>query len=272
MSGPDAPRGENAVTSAEDSVGKDDILLTAYVDGELDAAGRVALEARLKAEPPLAARLARLTDSVRGVEAAFAAMLTAAPRQRLAGMLDQARVRSRRPAPRRVLRGAIALAAALVLFVLGGAAERLLSSRAANDELNWRQAVAEYQQFTTSDTLTAIPDAPAVLDAELKTISDKLAVALTPEKLTLAGATLKRADLFAFEGRPLVQLAYLTRDDGPIAFCIIPAKKPDAQIKFENRNGFNLVYWNDEGRAYLLIGKAGRETLEDFAATLSAKV
>jgi len=267
----DAPRGDSAVTSPEDGAGPDDILLTAYADGELDASARAAVETRLKAEPLLAARLARLRDGVRGLQAAFDTMLTAAPRQRLAAALERSRVRSR-PVPRRVLRAVIALAAAIIILVLGGVAERLLSPRAAHEELNWRQAVAEYQQLTTTDTLAAIPDAPDVLDTELKTLSAKMAVALTPEKLALAGATLKRADLFAFDGRPLVQLAYLTQADGPIAFCIIPAKKPDAPIKFETRNGFNLVYWNDDGRAYLLIGKAERRTLEDFAATLSAKV
>lgn len=271
MSDPDVPRGVDAVTSPEDRAGPDDILLTAYADGELDAAARAAVEARLKAEPELAARLALLTDGVRGLAAAFDAVLAAAPRQRLAANLDRVRGGSRQGS-RKVLTVVIALAAAIVLFVLGGAAERLLSSQGANETLNWRQAVAEYQRFTTSDTLAAIPDAPDVLDAELKTLSAKLAVALTPEKLALAGATLKRADLFAFDGRPLVQLAYLTQADGPIAFCIIPAKKPDAPIKFENRNGFNLVYWNDDGRAYLLIGKAERKTLEDFATTLSTKV
>lgn len=267
------------MTEAEDGVSPDDILLTGYVDGELDTLTQARLEARLKAEPALAARLARLGESTHGLDAAFAALTTAAPHQRLAGILDDARHRldrprlwSRRVAPPRGLRIAIALAAAIVIFVLGGFAERYVSSRGVNDELNWRQAVAEYQQFTTSDTLAAIPDAPDVLDAELKTISARLAVALTPENLTLADATLKRADLFTFDGRPLVQLAYLTRNQGPIAFCIIPAHKPDAPVQFEVRNGFNLAYWNDDGRAYLLIGRADRTTLEHFAATLAEKV
>jgi anti-sigma factor RsiW len=260
------------VTESEGNVSTDDILLTGYVDGELDAPTRAQLEARLKVEPALAARLARLSEGTRGLDTAFAALTTAAPRQRLAGVLDEARRGSRRAAPPRGLRIAVALAAAIVIFVLGGFAERYVSSRGVNDELNWRQAVAEYQQFTTSDTLAAIPDAPDVLDAELKTISARLAFPLTPDNLTLADATLKRADLFSFDGRPLVQLAYLTRNQGPIAFCIIPAHKPDAPVQFEVRNGFNLAYWNDDGRAYLLIGHADRTTLERFATTLAEKV
>jgi anti-sigma factor RsiW len=38
------------------------------------------------------------------------------------------------------------------------------------------------------------------------------------------------------------------------------------------REGFNVVYWNDDGRGYLVIGKAPRSVLEAYAGTLAPRV
>jgi anti-sigma factor RsiW len=272
MSDHDAPRSGRETAGTAGGVPPDDLLLTAYLDGELDDASRATLEERLKNEPGLAARLASLRRGTNGLGAAFEAMKTVAPQPRLTEILEAARAGARQRPPRRAFRFAPAIAAALAIFVAGAVAGWILLPPGGHDEHNWREEVAEYQRFTTTDTLAAIPDAPDLIAAELKTISAKLAVPLTPANLALTGATLKRVDLFAFDGRPLAQLAYLTESQGPVAFCIVPAKKPDAPVQFEVRHGFNIVYWTDDGRAYLLIGKAGRATLEGFAATLAAKV
>ncbi len=275
MSDHNAPRGKaDEMAGEDDAIGLDDVLLTAYLDGEVAPDARAALDARLINEPELRARLNRLASATTGIGAAFEAVLAAAPRDRLQAALARAAAARRAVhAGRGSRRTVLALAAAIVIFVLGGVAGHLLIPlMQPHDELNWRQVVAEYQSLTTAETLAAIPDAPEVLGAELSTISGKLSVELTPERLVVPGATLKRADHFNFGGRPLVQLAYLTEGEGPVAFCIIPSKKPDAGVQFEIRNGFNVAFWNDDGRAYMVIGQAPRATLERFAALLSSKV
>lgn len=272
MSDHNAPRGKaDEMAGEDDAIGLDDVLLTAYLDGEVAPDARAALDARLINEPELRAQLNRLASATTGIGAAFEAVLAAAPQDRLRARLGRALVRPRMHGGA-LHRNLFALAAAIVIFVLGGAADRLLPLVQPHDELNWRQAVAEYQDLTTAETLAAIPDAAEVLGTELTTISGKLSLELTPERLAVPGATLKRADLFHFGGRPLVQLAYLTEGEGPVAFCIIPSKKPDAGVQFEIRNGFNVAFWNDDGRAYMVIGQAPRATLERFAALLSSKV
>ena len=74
----------------------------------------------------------------------------------------------------------------------------------------------------------ATPDEPEGTARELTAIGGALALDLSPEKLALPNAALKRADLFRFKDKPLVQLAYLTADSGPVAFCIIANGRPDA--------------------------------------------
>jgi hypothetical protein len=69
-----------------------------------------------------------------------------------------------------------------------------------------------------------------------------------------------------------VQLAYLSPESGPLALCIIANGRPDEGIAFEMREGFNIVFWTDKGRGYMLIGKAPRAALEAYAGTLQTRV
>lgn len=274
MSDHDAPRGKaDAMAGGNDAIRPDDLLLTAYLDGELAADARAALDARLAVEPELRQRLERLAAATKELDAAFGALLAAAPMDRLQRVFDRAAASARATGMGRGWRRtALALAAAIVIFVLGGLAGRFVPVMQPHDELNWRQTVADYQSLTTTETLAAIPDAPDVLGSELNTISGRLSVDLSVDRLAVPGATLKRADLFNFGGRPLVQLAYLTQGEGPVAFCIIPSTKPDAAIQFETRKGFNVAFWNDDGRAYMVIGAAPRATLAHFAEVLKSRV
>jgi hypothetical protein len=124
----------------------------------------------------------------------------------------------------------------------------------------------------TTDTLAAIPDDAGAVAAELSAAGGKLSLDLDPAKLALPDAALKRAEILDFRGKPLVQVAYLTGDSGPIALCIIANGQPDKAAAFETREGFNIVFWTDDGRGYMLIGKVPRDTLEAYAGTLAPRV
>jgi anti-sigma factor RsiW len=255
----------------------DDGILTAYLDGELTAGERAMLETRLLAEPALKVRLDQLGRGGRAFGPAYAALISAAPEARLTAMLaglvakhaESAERRSRSP-----WRALTALAAALVIFVAGGLTGTLLPLVAPKtpEQPGWRQVVAEYQALTTTETLAVIPDNSATIGQELSTIGGKLSLDLSVDKLALPDAALKRAQLYEFRGKPLAQVAYLSRDSGPMALCIIANGRPDAKPAFETREGFNIVFWSDEGRGYMLIGKAPRAELEAYAGTLETRV
>lgn len=254
----------------------DDGLLTAYLDSALSTSARAALETRLGAEPALKARLDQLGRGGRDFRAAFDGLLAVAPEEKLAAMLAglSARHAGARQAERSRPRWAMAIAAALAIFVVGGVVGYVLPSLTQRPAPlpGWRQVVAEYQGLTTTATLAAIPENGAMVSEELGAIGGKLALDLTQDKLALPNAALKRAQLFEFRGRPLVQLAYLTADNGPVAFCIIANGRPDEARAFETREGFNIVFWTDRGHGYMLLGKAPRATLEAYADDLAARV
>lgn len=263
-----------------DRPASDDALLTAYIDGELPAGERTALEARLAGDAALSFRLDELRRGGRDFATAYDALLSGAPHERLsailAGAVDEVRP-PQRPTRRSWRLGAIA--AAIALFVLGagsGALVPLVTGLVQPVPVaaapNWRQAVAEYMGFMTADTLAVIPDNPAALADELSAVGGKIAVNLAPERLALPDSELKRASLYDFRGKPLAQLAYLSPADGAFAFCIIANGKPDAPVASEQREGFNIVFWNKNGLGYMLIGKAPPATLEALAGDLRAKV
>ena len=256
---------------------KDDGILTAYLDGELEPAERAALERRLLAEPALKARLDQLSRGGRPFGPAYDALLATAPVARMQAMLADLAVKhahSGRQAARFRSQRLAALAAALVIFVVGAAAGYIVPLVTAKPPPapGWRQVVAEYQVLTTTDTLAAIPENADVVAGELSAAGSKLAMALTPEKLALPNVALKRAQLFEFRGKPLVQVAYLSQDNGPIAFCIIANGRPDEGFAFEQREGSNIVFWTKGGRGYLIMGKAPRQALEAFAGDLAGRI
>ena len=149
-------------------------------------------------------------------------------------------------------------AAAIVIFVAGAAlgvgSTHLLprTEVAGGDESaatpdGWRAVVAEYLTLYTRDTLANLPDDRSLHEAELKSVGDKLALGLSVDKVALDGLVLKRSQLFNLDGRPLAQIAYLTSDDGPVAFCIIAdgGQGPGAQLRRAARQKHRLLV---EGR------------------------
>jgi anti-sigma factor RsiW len=269
----------NPADSGRDgAVATDDGVLTAYLDGELGGEERAALEQRFLQEPALKVRLDQLGHGSRAFGAAYEALLALAPADRMRAKLSDLVVAGRAAVARRPQlsqwSSLVAIAAAIVIFVLGGLAGYLapIVLNREPEPAGWRQVVAEYQGLMTTETLAAISTDQSAVSQALTLVGTKLAHDLSPDKLVLPKAELKRADLLEFRGRPLVQLAYLTAQSGPIAFCIIADGRPDEGRAFEEREGFNIVFWADGGRSYMLIGKAPRAALESYADDLAARV
>jgi anti-sigma factor RsiW len=251
--------------------------LTAYLDGELGDSERIALEQRIGEDPALRARIDLLAAGARDFAAAYGSLLGGAPSERLQAILQSVQARSAAEASRRGRRRLAAIAAAVVLFIAGGAVgfflPRVFPDLAPPYETgNWRETVAEYTALYTPETFAAIPSDPALHAEALRVVGEKLGLDLDPSKVALADFDLKGAILFEFKGRPLAQIAYLSAKDGPVAFCIIRNGRPDAPPAYEERDGQRIVYWTKDGRGYLVIGRVPRPELEELAATLSARV
>jgi anti-sigma factor RsiW len=268
-----------------DSHWPDDGTLVGYLDGALDPQDQAALDERLAGDAALRARLDGLASGGRPFAEAYDTLLADAPRERLEAILAEAVAAHGVKSSTGPSRWLVAMAAAIALFVAGIAVGYLLPAfngaepvvvvneeEEAPSPPNWRQVVAEYQSLTTAESLAIIPQDVGLLPDELTAIGGKLALELTADKLALPHVYLKQAQLLEFRGMPLAKLSYLSRDLGPIAFCIIANGREDAGFAYEEREGSNIVYWTKNGRGYMLIGKAPRQDLETFATDLASRV
>lgn len=262
-------------TNTPESVSPDDIALTGLIDDALPPEERAALEARLEREPALKARHEALAAAGPSRDA-FDLLLEDAPTQRLSAILDAASVR---PANDRGWRWSTAIAAAILLVVVGTGVGFSVArfgfpkvQVVHGPPANWRAAVADYWGLYTDETLAAIPDDPARRERELAEISTRMSLDLAVADVALPDMQLKRAQFLRFNGLPLAQIAFLSDEAGPVAFCIIANNKPDAPLAIEEREGWPIAFWNQDGIGYMLIGKLPPSTLEALAEGLEARV
>ena len=217
--------------------------LVAFLDGEDDFAPVAAIKAALAQDPSLVKRL----DALRLDKAALAESfdLLSAPE-----FVDVPLAAAQ---PKRGWVG-VAVAACLALAIGFGAGtwtrEKPLDG--------WVAYVAAYQALYTNATLDHISQTPEQLSQELARVGSAIG-----KDFDLAGLTeldevdYKRAQVLAFEGRPLVQLAFATKTGVPIALCIIRAGESastEAVMNTLRLEGLSSATWAQGDYEYLLIG------------------
>jgi anti-sigma factor RsiW len=263
---------------------RDDETLTAFLDEELPPAEQRAVALRVAGDRELGARLGRLERVGEGIDAAFDAALDAAPTAALDAMLQQALAEVPPPRPRapslvrRVASGwsprALAASLLVALALAGGlgfglgAAFKDGAPRAAE---GWHQAVAEYWSLTTAATLKLEPSAE-LGTRQLALAGAALGLPLTPDGVALEGASFRGAQLYDFGGKPLVQIAYLDPDYGPIAYCVIRNGQTEGEaLDATEIDGFGVVRWSGDGFGRMVIGHAPPERLRAIADMLAAR-
>ena len=267
-----------------------DEALVAYLDGELDSAERLHVEAWLDADPAVRDRLAALAQSADLVRGAFADFVNeplpqhliaaargqseaanATPQEAEILMLKRP-VRAAAPVPLR--RWPIGLAAAAGLFgvIFGAAAtylgiaglnpanpaaERQLAAGAANNI--WLDNAAGYHKLMVSAGDSMLIDVPAGNDPReaLQKIGQSLPQQVRLPDLKPWGLTFRGARLVVVEGRPAAQLVYVTDNKaiGPLTLVMGASKQPDIARTFDRRQDVNLLYWRHQGHAYTLVGQ-----------------
>jgi anti-sigma factor RsiW len=253
----------------------DDADLVAFLDGELAPTERVQLAERLEQDPALCRRLAQLAAGNRAFRQAGELLLEDAPLERLHANLVRHEQNVARARP--IRRYAYAAAAAVLLFFAGLAIGIWLPVRpesTSNEEAetNWRQVVAEYLELYTKDTLAPLPEDASVRGRELALLGSKLGVDVSPPRVALDDLHLKTAQLFELRGMPLGQISYIDADGTPVSLCIIRNGAEAAPLSVEQRQGFTLVHWAANGRAFLLIGHLPADRLQTMANSISQRL
>lgn len=235
-----------------------DLTLVAFLDGELNASDAARIEALCEREPAIAQRLAFLQQGCVGMSEGFAPLLDAAPLAHLQAMLgDLPPVVAAKPVSshwsrRRLLAGA---AACLVAGVLGDRVWRGWQSSNWVANGSWRGSVAQYMALYTEQTLEGLDTSVATQAPQLARVGEQLGITLTPTRISLPGADLRRAQVLRYDADLIAQLVYLDQQYGPLALCFVRSAAAVQAPAEEVRNGLNVLYWNDGQHAWMLAGR-----------------
>jgi anti-sigma factor RsiW len=239
--------------------------LTAFLDGELDPERLRAITGALSNDKSLRARVDTLSIPTGDIKAAFETLTLGAPPY-------PSSLENHGP-QRRGFGGYLpALAATAVLCLATGwfAASLYLRDMSAG----WQQSVATYHALYVNSTLADVNQTPAAAAAELTRVSGIIGKPIALNAV-MASQTLdyKRAQVLGFEGRPLIQLAFLSKTGIPVALCIIKDGKSDnSGVKTGLLRGMATASWSKGEYDYLLIGGAAPTVISEAAALFSARL
>ncbi len=254
-----------------------DEQLTAFIDGELDATDRDRIEGLIASDEHVAERFDFLSRSTLPFSEAFQPMLAEAPATKLDAMLaaipssKESKVRAAGIGRRGFLAAMAAsfVAAIAIDRAVIGIGRKLLKP---DEDAEWRAVVAEYLSLYTADTLSAPAGDHAQQVAQLNEVGAKLNLPLAPEAIAMPGIEFKRAQILNYDSKPLAQIAYLDPESGPMALCIVQSTRGMAAPDMENRRGMNVVYWSSATHAFMLIGHASIDRMQQLAADVRANL
>lgn len=238
--------------------------LTAYLDGECEPALARDIEAAIAADQAVGNQLARLQLDREKLEDAFDRILAAAPD----GPSELGEERGSRSASTTatMLRYA---ATALLCLGLGFSVARWFENGQPG---HWHQYVAAYQALYANKTLAHIRQSDPNANQELDRVTAAIGIEIDLTDVTQVELLdYKRAQILAYEGQPLIQLAFLSKLGIPVALCIMRSVGPQYDgIAFERMEGMQAAAWSKGGFDFLLIGGADKglimQTAEQFYA------
>ena len=150
---------------------------------------------------------------------------------------------------------------------LAGVTPRTVVAAAA--PLPWIQSVVGYQSLYTRDTLADLDSDPAATARMVNQIHQDDALPVNVPDLSAAGLTFKRVQRLRFNGRALVQIAYLPQRGAPVALCVIGDSKPDQPLQVQQVGEMKVVTWRRQHLSYALLAKDGEVDLSALGAHLA---
>lgn len=269
----------------------DDILLMAYVDGEVDGDTAREIEAAAASDPAIAARMRAFRDTAVLARSALAEALHEPVPERLLAVIGPVGNRpasvpwTRRPWAQ-FLTGwwpAYSLAASLALVVIaigtgnfGPVSQERVAVQAALANRGWLDnVVGSYRVYakTLAKEERLLVDFNAEDIPELqKWFGSRLERDLDVPDFSGNGFTTQGGRLLVLEGRPAAQLVYYSERGELVALVIAFSNTPDQGLEATRRSDVNIVHWRRGGYAYALVGDIAPKLLRTLATIASSKL
>jgi anti-sigma factor RsiW len=240
-----------------------DLILSAFVDGELDAVTLGEVREAIEGDPVAQRKVRQLKETTSLIRAVYAQ-----PRYRTASA-RQADVFGR-AARSAKWRAAMMIAASLALLVgLGGGITAQRYWLAPQGTFNERllEEVADYHVQYAKETEHQVEvgyDRVAEIEQWL---GGRLSRPLHVPDLSHEGLNFAGGRLLVVDGNPVAQLTYHRggHPDEPLAICIAYGPPEESRPSFSSRSGLGELIWRHEGYTYILVGWEDRAALETLA-------
>lgn len=252
--------------------------LSAYLDGELDAADAEMIEALLESEPAAQAELDALMAADAMAQEQFDVLLNEPVPLALAQKIKSSPV-GMAPAPARPIWAAIA--AGLVLFIFGGMGgffvkDQISPTGTVVASAGWLSDIADYHAIYSTQQRHLVEVSADESDHIVKWLGATVGVDFAIPDLTDFGLTFEGGRLLVANGKPVAQLMYLDSEGTVIALCLQSGASGSAasapEFKEQTIKGFDFVSWNENGARYVVIGPGGKPGLSDIASFAAREV
>jgi len=233
--------------------------LTAFLDGEFEHTRAEEIRQALKNDSDIQARINALSLNKPKINTAFNLLLDETPDM---PVLPET---APRIASISVARSLKLIAVFSFVFLLAGLSAGYFVGQ--NKDQTWREFVATYQALYIHATLEGINQKADVASIELERVSQAIGKKVDLSTLFQQNQLdYKRAQILGFEGRPLMQLTFLTKLGEPIALCIIRSEeRENSKVVVSEMRGMQAASWAKDGYEYLLIGGRDRTLIKNAA-------
>ncbi|WP_331371809.1 anti-sigma factor family protein [Sinorhizobium chiapasense] len=266
-----------------------EVRLSAYIDGELGDAERAELDALLARDEDAKIMLEKLKAGSAFGNKAFEDFLHDPVPLALVRQIKQGpgiSPRSERVAtanlPARTVRvWPRALAAAMALLLLGGAAGFLAGSahyvaepESAASARPWIDEIVDYHRIYSRQKEHLV-EAPASDGPKIETwLASSVGVGFKTPDLASRGLTFEGARLLVVEGKPVGQLVYRDREGDIYAICFLKVgdKSQADHFREDIRDNLGLVSWQKGDASLVLIGPSADAGLRELAETVAASI
>ncbi|CAN7461308.1 anti-sigma factor [Rhizobium sp. LjRoot98] len=268
-----------------------DVRLSAYLDGEVNEAERKELEQlvarddearrmleRLRAgnafgnkafeeflHDPVPLSLVRRIKQGPGLNPKTERVVTAAPRQT-----------KQRLWPR-------ALAASLVLLLVGGSTGFIIGKTSHDDEQQvkmaaartWLDDIADYHRIYSRQTAEHLVEVPASAEGKIEGwLASNVGVNFSLPDLSNKGLTFEGARLLVASGKPVAQLMYKDQDGDVFAICFLKSTpgSTDGKMTESMRDDIAMISWQKAGASYVVVGPSSDANLHQLATAVSTAI
>lgn len=136
----------------------------------------------------------------------------------------------------------------------------------------WVRAFVSYQSLFARATLDPLDDEPAEAIATVRAIRHRDDIPLVVPDLRRAGMEFKRLQRLQFDGRAVVQMAYLPREGPPVAIYVVKDTRLAHGPSAQTIPPMDTVTWRRDGQMFALVSRSGSSDLLPIARALANDV